>query len=523
MSEHPAPTPDAGPVAAPPAAGAGRGLPGWAIALIAVGSIAVLGGFFALMLWLGAQERPAEAGREGEGSGRAEASEPHRALRLRGLRLRGLRLERLRRLPPGEPVEPRGRHGGRGVRAAAGGGTRRLSKAVGVRRVHVRRVSRPDAGRHDNRPRVPGGDSVDPDYIGAFLFILSDYKSAARSQTPSAAAPPRSCWTSGRASLRSRRDSWRARISAPPCATSAPTAASSSRTASTARSTDRPRSPEDARSAPSPPGGSEPGGGADAPHGLAALLAVETADVELAVEVVALVLQRLGEQPLPRDHDLPAVEVDAAHGRPRVAHHVEPQLGHRQAALARGQRWDEAGLAFKEIAMNHADRDVGIYAAQLYLESINVLGSNMNPPRPQCYDDMAGDVPQVHRALLPGREGDEEPRAVRHHEAHSGGHSAPSAQKLVEKADKGGASALQDYEKAGGLYLELYRNDCERRCVRASRRPPRSATSSCTTRPARSKPAASSPSHRGPHDSAEPAEQDGEERSRSQGDVRDWR
>ncbi|MFO0672073.1 MAG: hypothetical protein U0235_21015 [Polyangiaceae bacterium] len=53
------------------------------------------------------------------------------------------------------------------------------------------------------------------------------------------------------------------------------------------------------------------------------------------------------------------------------------------------QHWDEAAMAFKDIADHHADRDVGIYAAQLYLESINVLGANMNPPRPVCYDDMA--------------------------------------------------------------------------------------------------------------------------------------
>src|SRR6185295_13027128 len=33
------------------------------------------------------------------------------------------------------------------------------------------------------------------------------------------------------------------------------------------------------------------------------------------------------------------------------------------------QHWEEAGIAFRDIAMNNADRDVGIYASQLYLES----------------------------------------------------------------------------------------------------------------------------------------------------------
>ena len=44
--------------------------------------------------------------------------------------------------------------------------------------------------------------------------------------------------------------------------------------------------------------------------------------------------------------------------------------------------------------MNHADKDVGIYASQLYLESLNVLANNVEPARPSCFDDMAEDVPK---------------------------------------------------------------------------------------------------------------------------------
>ena len=42
--------------------------------------------------------------------------------------------------------------------------------------------------------------------------------------------------------------------------------------------------------------------------------------------------------------------------------------------------------------MDYADKDVGIYAAQLYLESINVLGSYFN--KVSCFDDMETDVPK---------------------------------------------------------------------------------------------------------------------------------
>ena len=44
-----------------------------------------------------------------------------------------------------------------------------------------------------------------------------------------------------------------------------------------------------------------------------------------------------------------------------------------RAALA------EAALGFREWLSNHADKDSGIFAAQLYLEAVNVLGSRAEP------------------------------------------------------------------------------------------------------------------------------------------------
>src|SRR5262249_32428262 len=57
------------------------------------------------------------------------------------------------------------------------------------------------------------------------------------------------------------------------------------------------------------------------------------------------------------------------------------------------QHWDEAALAFRDVAMNYSDKDVGIYAAQRYLESLNVLGSSIEQNRPACFEDMKADVP----------------------------------------------------------------------------------------------------------------------------------
>ncbi len=79
----------------------------------------------------------------------------------------------------------------------------------------------------------------------------------------------------------------------------------------------------------------------------------------------------------------------------------------RGAALGGG-----GAAAFRDIAMNHPDKDVGIYAAQLYLESVNVLGSHTHPARIHVLQRHGGGRPEVHRALLHGARAREEPGPV---------------------------------------------------------------------------------------------------------------
>ena len=101
----------------------------------------------------------------------------------------------------------------------------------------------------------------------------------------------------------------------------------------------------------------------------------------------------------------------------RYVCYIKPKEGDKEAheqyvevkyARARtyfeAQHWEEAALGFRDVAVTYPDKDVGIYAAQLYLESLNVLGTTREPPQPACFDEMAQDVPHVHRALLRGRE-----------------------------------------------------------------------------------------------------------------------
>jgi hypothetical protein len=64
-------------------------------------------------------------------------------------------------------------------------------------------------------------------------------------------------------------------------------------------------------------------------------------------------------------------------------------------------RFQEAAVAFRDVAMSHSGTEVGIYAAHLYLECLNVLATDKQAPLP-CYTDMAADVPRFVKLYCSG-------------------------------------------------------------------------------------------------------------------------
>jgi tetratricopeptide (TPR) repeat protein len=75
-----------------------------------------------------------------------------------------------------------------------------------------------------------------------------------------------------------------------------------------------------------------------------------------------------------------------------------PTMKYRRARIYyEANRYEEAAVIFKDIAYNHQKSELSEYAANLYLDSLNVLAS-MRPDdlRPQCYDQMATAVPEIH-------------------------------------------------------------------------------------------------------------------------------
>ena len=61
-------------------------------------------------------------------------------------------------------------------------------------------------------------------------------------------------------------------------------------------------------------------------------------------------------------------------------------------------RFEEASLIFKDIAYNHRDSDLAEYAANLYLDSLNVLASLREgaQKKPECFEQMAVTVPEIY-------------------------------------------------------------------------------------------------------------------------------
>lgn len=70
-----------------------------------------------------------------------------------------------------------------------------------------------------------------------------------------------------------------------------------------------------------------------------------------------------------------------------------PTIKYRRARIYyETNHFEEAALLFKDIAFNHTNTEMSVFAANLYLDSLNVLGTYSDPARPACYDDMTESI-----------------------------------------------------------------------------------------------------------------------------------
>ncbi|MDH5674138.1 MAG: tetratricopeptide repeat protein [Myxococcales bacterium] len=74
-----------------------------------------------------------------------------------------------------------------------------------------------------------------------------------------------------------------------------------------------------------------------------------------------------------------------------------PTIKYRQARIYyETNHFEEASVLFKDIAFNHVDSDLSVFAANLYLDSLNVVGTYSDPARPGCYDEMNDNIEPLY-------------------------------------------------------------------------------------------------------------------------------
>jgi hypothetical protein len=73
------------------------------------------------------------------------------------------------------------------------------------------------------------------------------------------------------------------------------------------------------------------------------------------------------------------------------------------------QQFSRAASLYRAVVLGPAsasyDRALREFAADLYLDSLNVLASRVEPRRPSCIDVMREDLPQIRASLCAGRQG----------------------------------------------------------------------------------------------------------------------
>jgi tetratricopeptide (TPR) repeat protein len=131
-----------------------------------------------------------------------------------------------------------------------------------------------------------------------------------------------------------------------------------------------------------------------------------------------------------------------------------PTIKYRRARIYyETNHFEEAALLFKDIAFNHTDTEMSVFAANLYLDSLNVLGSYSDPARPKCFDDMTESIEPLANLYCKTPEAKE-----------SNAELCNVLEQLRCDLLRKKAEALQassEYKKAAQLYVNIFRQYSE--------------------------------------------------------------
>ena len=125
------------------------------------------------------------------------------------------------------------------------------------------------------------------------------------------------------------------------------------------------------------------------------------------------------------------------------------------------RRFDLAAKGFRKIALETEVNDLGIFAAQLALESINMLGTYAEPPRPVCWDVIASDIDKLIDRYCRGSHLPDRDDACGTFYRIAQDVRRLHAETLIKTADKGPPNEPAPlYEQAGDEYRAIFDEAC---------------------------------------------------------------
>jgi tetratricopeptide (TPR) repeat protein len=127
-----------------------------------------------------------------------------------------------------------------------------------------------------------------------------------------------------------------------------------------------------------------------------------------------------------------------------------PTIKYRRARIYyETNHFEEAAVLFKDIAFNHKDSDLSVFAANLYLDSLNVVGTYSEPARPSCYDEMNDTIEPLYGLYCKTDQDRED------HAELCGVVEQLRCDLLRKKAEA--LENTQEYKKAAQLYVRVFR------------------------------------------------------------------
>jgi hypothetical protein len=124
------------------------------------------------------------------------------------------------------------------------------------------------------------------------------------------------------------------------------------------------------------------------------------------------------------------------------------------------RRFDLAARGFRKLAFDGEVNDIALFAAQLALESLNMLGTYADPPRSECFDVIGSDIDKLLDRYCRGPHIPERDDACSTFFRIAQDLRRLRTEELIKTADAAPDQSRPLYEKAGDEYRAMFDEAC---------------------------------------------------------------